>query len=70
MKNFRAEQYFRDQKKMNIFGATVSTAMLSEAHKIVEKILKEHEVPKLDKDILAKGNEILKNYEKNPPAHL
>jgi len=69
-KNFRKEQYFRDQKKMDIFGATVSTAMREEAHKIVERILKEHEVPKLDKDILAKGNEILRNYEKNPPAHL
>jgi trimethylamine--corrinoid protein Co-methyltransferase len=69
-RNFKKEQYFRDQKKMDIFGATRSTEMREEAHKIVEKILKEHEVPKLDKDILAKGNDILRNYEKNPPAHL
>ncbi|MDH4122878.1 MAG: trimethylamine methyltransferase family protein [Thermoplasmata archaeon] len=67
--NFRKEIYFRD-KKMQLYGATVSTKMREDAHKIVEKILREHVVPELDKDILQKGAEIIKNYEKNPPAHL
>jgi trimethylamine--corrinoid protein Co-methyltransferase len=67
--NFRTEQYFRDPK-MDIYGATMSTKMRKDAHKEVERILKTHVVPKLDKDILARGNEIVMNYGKNPPTHL
>jgi trimethylamine--corrinoid protein Co-methyltransferase len=67
--NFRKETYFRDPK-MDIYGATMSTKMREDAHKEVERILKTHVVPKLDKDILARGNEIVKNYGKNPPTHL
>ncbi len=48
----------------------MSTKMREAAHKEVERILKEHVVPKLDKDVLARGNEIVKNYGKNPPTRL
>ncbi|MDH4122851.1 MAG: trimethylamine methyltransferase family protein [Thermoplasmata archaeon] len=66
-KNFRSQIYFRD-KKMEIYGKTMSTEMRENAHEIVKKILSEHKVEPLDKDILAKGNEIVRNYEKNPPV--
>ena len=65
MMNFRKELYFRDPK-MDIYGATMTTKMREDAHKVVLKILKEHHVEPLDKDILKQGNEIVKNYEKNP----
>lgn len=69
LQNFKKEMYFRDPK-MEIYGATRTTKMREDAHKVVEKILKEHDVPKLDKDVLAKGNAILKEYAKNVPKRL
>ena len=63
MMNFKKETYFRDPI-MQIYGQLAATESRREAHKVVEKILKDHEVPKLDKDILKQGNEIVKNYEK------
>jgi len=67
LKNFKSQMYFRD-KKMEIYGATMTTKMRDEAHKEVVKILKEHTVEPLDKDIVREGNEILKEYEKHPPV--
>jgi len=66
LKSFKSQMYFRETK-MEIYGATVSTKMREDAHKVVEKIMKEHKVEPLDKDIIRQGNEIVKNYEKNPP---
>ena len=63
-KNFKAELFFRDKEKSE-FEATRSTAMVPKARKIVEKILKEHEVPKLDKEIIKQGDEIIKRLEKS-----
>ena len=63
-KNFKAELSFRDKEKSE-FEATRSTAMVPKARKIVEKTLKEHEVPKLDKEIIKQGDEIIKRLEKS-----
>ncbi|MEM2839109.1 MAG: trimethylamine methyltransferase family protein [Thermoplasmata archaeon] len=67
LKNFKSQMYFRN-KKMQIYGATMTTKMRAEAHKEVVKILKEHVVEPLDKDIVKQGNDILKEYEKHPPV--
>jgi trimethylamine--corrinoid protein Co-methyltransferase len=66
-KNFRAQLHFHDKAK-NVYAATMSTKMREDAHKIVERILKEHEVPRLDKDIVKEGDEIVREYAKNPPV--
>lgn len=63
-RNFKKELFFRDRKKGE-FESTNSTAMMPEANKIVKKILGEHEVPRLDKDIVAKGDAIVKSLHKD-----
>lgn len=67
IRNFRSQMYFRDEK-MKIYGAAMTTNMREDAHKEVLKLLKEHTVEPLDKDIIKQGNEILREYEKHPPA--
>lgn len=61
MRNFRSQMLIRN-KRMELYGATMSDRMVSEARDVVRKTLKEHSVEPLDKDILAKGNEILSVY--------
>jgi len=63
-KNFRNEIFFRN-KKMELFGATMSDVMVPDAKKAVEKALREHEVEHLDRDIVNQGNQIVKEYEKS-----
>ncbi|MDH4122853.1 MAG: trimethylamine methyltransferase family protein [Thermoplasmata archaeon] len=62
-KNFRKEIVLRDPEKGR-FESTNSTAMAEEARQIALKVLAEHEVPPLDKEILQKGNDIIRNWEK------
>jgi trimethylamine--corrinoid protein Co-methyltransferase len=62
-RNFKAETPFRDQRK-KLWQATLSTRMADEAREEARKILKEHEVPSLDMDVLRRGSEIVKEYEK------
>jgi trimethylamine--corrinoid protein Co-methyltransferase len=62
-KNFRKELFFRDKEKLK-FEATRSTAMVPEAKKIVERILKEHKPKPLDDDTIRKGNEIISELDK------
>jgi len=62
-KNFKKELFFRDKAKA-AFESTNSSAMLPEARKAVKKMLKEHDVPKLDKDVLRQGEEIIRNLQK------
>jgi trimethylamine--corrinoid protein Co-methyltransferase len=62
-RNFKAETPFRDQRK-KLWQATLSTRMADEARDEARKILKEHKVPSLDKDVLRRGSEIVKEYEK------
>ena len=62
-RNFKKEIIMRDPVKGK-FEATMSKAMVAEARDIALRLLKEHQVPQLDKEILQKGNEIIRNREK------
>jgi len=63
-RNFRTEPRMRDQSKRH-WMATLSTSMAPELREIAKKTLKEHVVPSLDKDILRKGDELIKEYERS-----
>jgi len=63
-KNFKKELFFRDEKK-RAWEATLSTKMVPEAKEIAKKLLREHEVDPIDKDIAKQGDQILKEYEKS-----
>ena len=67
VKSFKSQMHFRDKAK-EVYGATMSTKMREDAHKVVEKLLKDHEIPTIDKAIIKEGNAIVKEYAKNPPA--
>ena len=62
-KNFRNEIYFR-KERMEIYGATLSDIMVSDAKKVVKKALSEHRVEPLDEEIIDRGDKIIKDYEK------
>ena len=62
-RNFKKEIIMRDPVKGK-FEATISKSMVAEAREIALRLLKEHQVPQLDKEILQKGNEIIRNREK------
>ena len=66
-KSFKSLMHFHDKAK-EVYAATMSTKMREDAHKVVEKILKEHEVPQLDKGIVKEGDAIVREYAKNPPV--
>jgi trimethylamine:corrinoid methyltransferase-like protein len=61
LRNFRSQMFMRN-KRMELYGATMSDRMVSDARDVVRKTLKEHSVAPLDRDILAKGNGILSAY--------
>jgi len=61
VRNFRSQMFMRS-KKTGLYGATMSDRMVPDAREIVKKILKEHSVEPLGKEIMAKGNQILKGY--------
>jgi len=63
-KNFKREIILRDPEKGR-FEATLSNKMVPEAKRIAEKILKEHKPVPLDPDIVKKGNEIIREWEKH-----
>ena len=66
-RNFKKEVIMRDPVKGK-FEATLSKSMVAEAREIALRLLKEHEVPQLDKATIQKGNEIIRNREKNLAA--
>lgn len=63
VRNFRREVIVRDPEKGK-FECTRSKAMVSEARDIALGILKDHEVPSLDRAVLGRGNDIIREYEK------
>jgi len=63
VKNFKNEIFFRN-KRMDLYGATLSNKMVADAKVVVKKALKEHWVEPIDKDIVRKGDQIIKEYEK------
>lgn len=62
-RNFRKEVLLRDPAKGR-FESTQSNAMVAEAREIAIRLLKEHEVPRLDGSVIARGNELIKDFEK------
>ncbi len=62
-RNFRSETFVR-HKSRRLWQATLSTRMVPEAREVAKKVLREHRVPELPKDILKKGGEIVKEYER------
>ena len=63
VRNFRKEVVLRDPEKGR-FEATMSKSMVAEAKAIALKLLKEHEVPQLDRSVIQRGNEIIRAREK------
>ena len=49
-------------KKSELYGATMSDRMVSDARDIVRRTLREHHVEQLDKDVVAKGNAVMSQY--------
>ena len=62
-RTFRKELHFWD-KKNRPFEATLSDNMLPEAREIAKKLLKEHEVPKLERDVFRRGEAILEEHDR------
>ena len=61
VRNFRSQMLIRN-KRMELYGATMSDRMVLDARDVVREILKEHSVEQLDKHTLSEGNEILSTY--------
>jgi len=62
-KNFKKELFFFDKEKL-AWEATLSDQMVPEAREIAKTLLKEHEVPQIDRDIIKQGDELIREYEK------
>jgi len=63
LKNFKKELNFWDPKKLER-EITYSDKMVPEAKRIAKQLLKEHQVPSIDKSILRQGDELIRNFEK------
>ncbi len=61
-RNFRKELYFRDKARL-AWEATLSDGMVPEARAIVRSLLRDHEVPRLDRDIARQGDELIREFE-------
>ena len=64
VRNFRNQMFLRG-KKSEIYGATMSDKMVADAKGVVRKVLKEHTVESLDREMLARGDRIVGDYEKS-----
>ncbi len=67
LRNFKREFYFRDRQAL-AWQATLSSRMIPEARGIAKKILKDHTVRPLDKDVQKEGDALIKAYEKEHVA--
>lgn len=64
-RHFRSQLFFRD-KRAELYGATMSDRMVPDAREVVRRILRDHAVEPLDKDVLAQGETLLRAYTKAP----
>ncbi|HIH01766.1 TPA: hypothetical protein HA259_06810 [Thermoplasmata archaeon] len=62
-RNFKREVIQRDTSKAR-FEKTQSSEMVSEAREIALHILKDHEVPSLDRSVLEEGDRLIREHEK------
>ncbi len=66
-RNFRKELFFRNPKTLP-WEATLSDRMIPEARETARRLLKEHEVPPLDRDRLREGDALIRDYERRSAA--
>lgn len=62
-KNFKSELIFKDPTFAK-WEATLSRAMVPEAKEIARKLLAEHRVPAIDKEIISKGDAAIAQFER------
>jgi trimethylamine--corrinoid protein Co-methyltransferase len=62
-RNFRKELHFWDRNNLAL-EATLSSEMLPQARKTAKKLLKDHDVPKLDREVVRRGDLILKEHDR------
>ena len=67
VQNFRKELFFRDRTKL-AWQATLSSRMIPEARGIAKKILKDHTVRPLNREVQKQGDALIKAYEKEHAA--
>lgn len=67
LRNFRTEILARDQTKRN-WQATLSTSMSSDTRAVAKQVLREHKVPALPADVVKKGNDLVKAWERQVMA--
>ncbi|OGS44317.1 MAG: hypothetical protein A3K76_02320 [Euryarchaeota archaeon RBG_13_57_23] len=64
LRNFKKELHFWDPAKL-AWEASLSSKMVPEAKKVAKELLKSHHVPPLDKNVLQKGDEVIRTFEKS-----
>jgi trimethylamine:corrinoid methyltransferase-like protein len=62
-RTFRKELHFWDKGSLAL-EATFFSKMLPKARKIAKELLKEHEVPTLDREVVRKGSLLLKRHDR------
>ena len=64
LRNFKKELNFWDPENMR-WEASLSTRMVPEAKAMAKKLLKEHQVPPLDRSVQKQGDELISKFEKS-----
>ena len=64
LRNFKKELNFWDPENMR-WEASLSTKMVPEAKAMAKKLLKEHQVPPLDRSVQKQGDELISKFEKS-----
>ena len=64
LRNFKKELNFWDPENMK-WEASLSTRMVPEAKAMAKKLLKEHQVPPLDRSVQKQGDELISKFEKS-----
>lgn len=60
-RTFRSQLFFRD-RRAEWYGATMSDRMVADARQVVRRILRDHTVEPLDREVLAEGDALLRAY--------
>ena len=63
LRNFRSETFARDKKREQ-WQATCSTSMMKEVREEAQRVLREHVIEPLPKEVVKKGDELVKAYER------
>ncbi|HIH01748.1 TPA: hypothetical protein HA259_06720, partial [Thermoplasmata archaeon] len=61
-RNFRKEIIQRDMDRAR-FEATLSRSMVPEAKEIAKRLLKEHQVPRLEDSVVKAGDAVIREHE-------